>query len=180
MRGAHISLQPKNFKHVNKTIGEGSKVGESELQAWDDSLNYSELTRQVDLDKVCQIRKSLQKSDSILGLSKDPGFQGILAEWSPKAQFVYQNKTNTLCLSGGLLPWNRSLIHSNQHVNDPTYNKGKKIVESSEGEAKDKVEDLMSDYLQDMDISNSRKRKLEETDGFAFSAAKKTGTYESN
>ncbi|KAK8498106.1 hypothetical protein V6N12_025752 [Hibiscus sabdariffa] len=127
----------KDLKQVFKTIGEGSKIVENELQVRHDSPKSSELTRQSDLAKGCQILEPLQKSDIILGSSKDPVYQGILAEWSPKTRTVYQIKTNSLVLSGGQSLWNRSLALSNQFVNDPTVNKGKQILESSEGEEKE-------------------------------------------
>ncbi|KAK9034985.1 hypothetical protein V6N11_077036 [Hibiscus sabdariffa] len=148
----HNKLQLKDINPVSNTIGEGSKVGNNELQAWDDSLKTHESTRQADQDKACQIRRTLLESDTILGLSKDPGFQGIIAEWPLKIQSVCQNKTNALCLSGGFFPWNRSLKYTNQFAKDPTYNKGKKIVGSSEGEGKDNMEDLVSDYLQGLRV----------------------------
>ncbi|KAK9021096.1 hypothetical protein V6N11_011101 [Hibiscus sabdariffa] len=174
-KGDYHNLQLKDAKRANYSIGEGSKFGENESQVSHDSQKNPELTRQVDLVKGCQIREPLKNSEIILGSSKDPGYHGILAEWSPKTQTVYQIKTDTLCLSGGNSQWNRSLALSYQQANDPTVNKGKKILECSEGDVKDKLEDLMSGYLQDMEISNCRKRKLDDTEGFEFSAAKKTG-----
>ncbi|KAL4311249.1 hypothetical protein GQ457_01G018800 [Hibiscus cannabinus] len=134
--------QLQYIKQGAKTSGEGSRIEKNELQVWHDSPKSSELTRHSDLVKGCQIKKALQKSDIILGSSKDPKYQGILAEWSPKTRTVYQIKSNALALPGGQSQWNKSLALSNQYVNDPAVNKGKRILECSEEEVKDKMEDL--------------------------------------
>ncbi|KAK8975340.1 hypothetical protein V6N11_063302 [Hibiscus sabdariffa] len=139
--------QIKVVSPVNKTVGEGSKDGVNELQVWNDSLKTLESTRQTVQDNACQIRETLQGSDTILGLSMDPGYQGIISDWPLKLQSVCQNKTKALCLYGGFFLWNRSLINNNQTSKHPKNNKGKKAVESSEGEGKNKMEDLVSDYL---------------------------------
>ncbi|KAK8490622.1 hypothetical protein V6N11_035035 [Hibiscus sabdariffa] len=149
-KGDPHNLQLKDLKQVFKTIGEGSKIVENELQVRHDSPKSSELTRQSDLAKGCQILEPLQKSDIILGSSKDPVYQGILAEWSPKTRTVYQIKTNSLVLSGGQSLWNRSLALSNQFVNDPTVNKGKQILESSEGE--DEVDDPFPPWFSSLSV----------------------------
>ncbi|KAK8482980.1 hypothetical protein V6N11_061866 [Hibiscus sabdariffa] len=156
-----------------KTTSNGTKAADNKLQVWGNSPKAFESTRQATRDKASPIRGRKQGSDEILGLSMDIGYQGILSDWPLKQQFVCQNKTRALCLSGGYFPWNRSLINNNLAIKDPKSYKGKETLDSCEVEGKNKIEDVVSDYLQGMDLSNSRKRKIEDTEGFTFFAAKK-------
>ncbi|KAL4351153.1 hypothetical protein GQ457_06G036990 [Hibiscus cannabinus] len=165
--------QIQDIKQDVKTNGEGSRTEKNELTVWHDSPKSDELTRHSDLTKGCHVIKALQNSDINLGASKDPTYQGILAEWSPMNRTVYQINSNAMVLSDGQSQWNKPLALPNQFAFDPAVNKGKSILEYREEKVNDKMEDLVSDFLQDMDISSCMKRKMDNSEGWDFSAAKK-------